>query len=78
MKKELSSKLIFNDFVSKTYLNELEQEVLIKYIKNKSIIQISDETNQSTATVSRVIAQLKQKYNNYKELEISKLKIFEI
>jgi len=77
MRKELSSKIIYNDFISKTFLNELEQEILIKYIKNKSIIQISDETLQSTATVSRTISQLKIKYNNYKKLEMSKLLLFE-
>lgn len=75
MKRELASKIIFNDFASKTYLNELEQEVLIKYIKNKSIVQISDETSQSTATISRIIAQLKEKYKNYKQIELSKLSI---
>lgn len=75
MKRELASKLIFDDFVSKTYLNELEQDILIRYIKNRSIIQIAEEVTQSTATVSRIIARLKVKYNNYKKLEISKLSI---
>ena len=75
MKKELSSKIIFNDFISKTYLNELEQEILIKYIKNKSITQISYEMAQSTATVSRIIAQIKEKYNNYKKIELAKLSL---
>ena len=77
MKKELSIKLILDDFINKTYINELEQEVLIRYIKNKSIVQIAEETSQSTATVSRIIVSLKEKYKNYKTLELTKLIILQ-
>lgn len=77
MKKELSTKTIYDDFLNKTILTDVEKEVLIRYIKNYSIIKISDELNQSTSTVSRTISLLKDKYNNYKKIEIEKLKIFE-
>ena len=73
MKKELSMKQIFDDFTSKIILNDTEKEILIMYIKNESIIKISENLSISTATVSRIIAELKQKYNNYKKLEIAKL-----
>lgn len=73
MKKELSVKQIFDDFVAKIILNDLEQEVLIRYIKNDSIIKISNDLAISTATTSRIIAELKEKYNNYKKLELAKL-----
>lgn len=76
MKKELSMKQIYDDFTSKTILSNSEKEVLILYIKNESIIKIADETKQGTATVSRIIADLKNKYNNYKRIELEKLKIF--
>lgn len=76
MKKELSIKQIFDDFVSKTILTDNETEILKMYVKNESIIKIANDTSQSTATVSRVIADLKDKYNNYRKLEISKLNIF--
>lgn len=77
MKKELSTKTIYDDFLNKTILTDIEKDVLIRYVKNYSIIKISDEINQSTSTVSRTISLLKDKYNNYKKIEIEKLKIFE-
>lgn len=73
MKKELAIKQIFDDFTSKMILNDIELEVLIAYIKGDSIIKIATDTSQSTASVSRVIASLKQKYENYKKLELAKL-----
>lgn len=73
MKKELSIKQIFDDFAEKTILNDLEKEVLIKYIKGDSIIKIANDTSQSTSSVSRIIATLKEKYENYKKLELAKL-----
>lgn len=77
MKKELAAKPIFDDFVSKTILTDREKEVLIKYIKGDSIIKIADETTQGTATVSKIISEIKIKYHNYKELEVAKLKLFQ-
>lgn len=75
MKKELCIKQIYNDFADKVFLNDIEKEVLELYIKNESLVKISDTINQSVSSVSRIIAELKEKYNNYKELEISKLNI---
>lgn len=77
MKKELSNKIIFNDFINKTFLNDLEKDILIRYIKNQTIVQISNEVMQSTATVSRIISQLKNKYSNYRKLEVAKLLILQ-
>lgn len=75
MKKELCIKQIYKDFIDKVFLNDTEKQVLELYIKNESIIKIADIINQSTSSVSRIIAELKEKYNNYKKLEISKLDI---
>lgn len=77
MKKELAIKQIYDDFISKVILTEQEEEVLKLYIRNYSILRIADITAQGTTTVSRIIAELKEKYSNYKKLEIEKLKIFE-
>ena len=63
--------------INKTILTDNEKEVLIRYIKNESIIKIANDTMQSERTVSRVIADLKEKYNNYKKLEITKLELFQ-
>ena len=77
MKKELAIKTIYDDFLSKTILTDIEKDVLIRYVKNYSIIKIADEISQSTSTVSRTVSLLKDKYSNYKKIEIEKLKIFE-
>lgn len=73
MKKELANKLIFDDFVNKTILTDNESDVLYRYIKNDSIVKIAEDTRQSTPTVSRTIASIKEKYEKYKKLEIAKL-----
>jgi len=77
MRKELANKQIYDDFISKTILSEIELEVLIKYIKGDSIVKIADETQYGTATVSRIIAKVKNKYDNYKKLELAKLMILQ-
>ena len=61
------------DFTEKVILNDNEKEILVRYIKNESIVKIAEETAQSASTVSRTIAQLKEKYKKYKELEVAKL-----
>lgn len=76
MKKELAIKQIYDDFLNKVILTDIEKEILLLYIKNNSLIKIADETSQGTATVSRIIADIKEKYNNYKKIEMEKLKIF--
>lgn len=75
MKKELAIKTIYDDFLNKMILTDIEKEVLLRYIKNESIVKIADEIKQSTSTVSRTVALLKEKYENYKKLEIEKLMI---
>lgn len=75
MKKELAIKVIFNDFIEKAILNDNEKDVLIRYIKNDSITKIAIDTMQSERTISRIIADLKLKYEKYKEIEMAKFKI---
>ena len=70
MKKELASLQILNDFLSKTILNDNEIEVLKRYIKNETIVKIANDTSQSTATVSRIIADLKIADNITKKIII--------
>lgn len=76
MKKELSAKQIFDDFIDKTILSDNELDVLVRYIKGDSIVKIAEETQQGTATVSRIIAKIKDKYQSYRQIEIAKLQIF--
>ena len=75
MKREIANKQIYDDFISKTVLNDNEKDVLDRYIKNNSIVKIAEDTKQSTATVSRIIASIKEKYSDYKRLELAKLMI---
>ena len=58
MKKELSIKQIYDDFVSKVILSDVEKEILIRYIKDETIIKISSEISQSTSTISRIISEI--------------------
>jgi hypothetical protein len=73
MKKDLAIKQIFDDFTDKIMLSDNEKDVLQRYIKNDSIVKIANDTMQGTATISRIIASIKEKYDNYKKLEIAKL-----
>ena len=73
MKKELAIKQIYDDFTSKIILTDNEKDILVRYIKNDSIVKIANDIKQGTTTVSRIIASLKSKYNDYKKLEIAKL-----
>ena len=75
MKKELCIKQIYDDFLSKVALSEMEKQVLDLYISNVSIVKMADITSQGTSTISRIIAEIKDKYNIYKKLEISRLEI---
>ena len=76
MIKELSNKYIYEDFIYKTKLTEDEQKVLDMLIKRWSIIKISQEICMSDRNVGRVIRDLKDKYNNYKQIEVAILEIF--
>lgn len=75
VKKELSIKQIYDDFVDKIVLTDTEKEILERYIKNETITAISVNMAMGTASVSRTIAQLKVKYKLYKDLEMAKLMI---
>lgn len=77
MKKELANKQIYNDFVSKTILTDNEKDILVRYIKNDSIVKIASDTKQGTTTVSRAIANIKDKYEKYKKLELVKLMLLQ-
>lgn len=77
MKKDLAVKQIYDDFISKTILNDNEKDILLRYIKDDTIVKIANDTSQSTSSVSRIIADLKEKYQKYKDLELAKLILFQ-
>lgn len=76
MAKELSNRIIYDDFLSKVVLTDDEKIILDMLIKRDSIIKISQTINMSDRNVSRIVKDLKQKYTNYRRLEMAKLGIF--
>ena len=73
MRKTLSMDVIYNDFINKVKLSELEKDILDRYLRNESLVKISMDVSLSYSSVSRIISNLKVKYDNYKQLEIVKL-----
>lgn len=73
MKKTLSLDIIYNDFINKVKLSNNEKEILDRYLRNESLVKISIDVSLSYSSVSRVISDLKTKYENYKKLELVKL-----
>lgn len=73
MKKDLSIKQIYDDFILKETLDEDEIKVLDMYIKNYSYVQMSLALNISERNISRIVNRLKEKYAIYKNLEVSRL-----
>lgn len=76
MKTELAIKQIYEDFISKVTLDNDEKQVLDMFLKNYSYIKIGDNIGMSDRNVGRVMRTVKQKYENYRKLEVSKLELF--
>ena len=73
IKKDLSIKQIYDDFILKVTLDEDELKVLDMYIKNYSYVQMSIALNMSEINISRIVNRLKEKYDIYKNLKVSRL-----
>ena len=76
MKTELAVKQIYEDFISKVTLDNDKKQVLDMFLKNYSYIKIGDNIGMSDRNVGRVMRTVKQKYENYRKLEVSKLELF--
>ena len=77
MKKDLSIKQLYDDFIIKVTLTENEKDILDRYLKGDTLTKISLDTSQSYSTISRIIVDLKRKYETYKRLEIAKLTLLQ-
>ena len=75
MAKELSNRIIYDDFINKTILTEDEKKILDMILLKYSIVKISQEICMSERNVSRIIREIKDKYANYKQIEITKMAI---
>ena len=76
MIKELSNKLIYDDFKNKMVLTDDEIKVLDMLLLKYSLIKISQKICMSDRNVSRIKKDIKDKYNIYKKMEMAKLNIF--
>ena len=43
MKKDLAVKQIYDDFISKIILNDNEKDILLRYIKDDTIVKIASD-----------------------------------
>lgn len=75
MIKALSCKIIREDFIDKMVLTNDEIEVLEMLLKGYLITKIAIQTHQSDRNVGKIIRRIKDKYENYKQLELSKMSI---
>ena len=76
MFKELSNKIIYNDFKDKMVLTDDERKILDMTLLKYSNIKISQEINMSDRNVTRIKKDIKEKYFIYKKMELAKLNIF--
>lgn len=77
MKRDLAVKQLYDDFIVKVILTENEKDILDRYIRGDTYVNMAMETTQSYSTISRTISDLKAKYEIYKKLELTKLTLFE-
>lgn len=73
MIEKLKIKAIYNDFLANVNLTDEQIKILDMLINKDSIIKISMEVGISQRTVSYEIKKLKQLYNDYYNLQISKI-----
>lgn len=76
MYKTLSNKVIYNDFKEKVLLTDDEIKVLDMLLKRYTLVKIGMELDMSDRNVSRIIKRIREKYEDYKKIEIAKCKIF--
>ena len=76
MFKELSNKLICDDFKTKMILTEDEIKVLNMLLLKYSMVKMSQEMCMSDRNVSRIKKDIKEKYCIYKKMELAKLNVF--
>jgi len=77
MVENLKVKVIYDDFVSKVKLTDEQIKILNMYINKDSRVKISMELGMCQRTVGYEIKKIKDLYNNYKDLELAKLKLLD-
>ena len=72
MVEKLKIKEIYNDFIKNVSLTEEQIKILNMLLKKESIVKISMEIGVSERTIGYEIRKLKDLYNDYCKLQLSK------
>ena len=73
MIEKLKIKAIYDDFVSKVKLNEEQKRILNMMLNRDKIVKMSLEIGVSERTIKSEIKKIKNLYNNYLQMEITKM-----
>lgn len=74
---KLKIKVIYNDFIDNVKLTEEQIKILNMYINKEKIYKISREIGVSERTIGYEIQKIKELYETYCELQISKAKLLD-
>lgn len=72
MVENLKIKSIYDDFMLKVKLNEEQVKIIDMLIAKESVVKISIEIGMSQRTVGYEIRKIKDLYEKYKQIEITK------
>jgi len=73
MIEKLRVKALYDDFVSKVKLTDEQKRILDMMINKDTIVKISLEIGVSQRTINTEIKKIKELFNNYLQIEISKM-----
>ena len=72
MQEKLKIKAIYDDFLANVSLNSEQIKILNMYLNKESILKISMEIGVSERTIGYEIKKIKQLYDDYYKVMISK------
>ena len=72
MIEKLKIKAVYDDFLKNVSLSDEQVRILDMLIKKESLIKISMEIGASQRTISYEIRKIKNLYNDYYKLQLSK------
>lgn len=73
MIEKLRIKALYDDFVNKVKLTDEQKEILDMMLNKDTIVKMSLEIGVSQRTINYEVKKIKQLYNNYLQMEITKL-----
>ena len=73
MIEKLKVNALYDDFVSKVKLTDEQKRILDMMLNRDTIVKISLEIGVSQRTINYEVKKIKKLYNNYLQMEISKM-----